>query len=100
MKTILYFSAEWCGPCHKFKPVFEAHQKAHESISFNVIDCDLNEHLADKYEVQKLPTIIFLHNGVEVARVLGVNEQKLADAITMLADLPDLPDLPILPPAI
>jgi thioredoxin 1 len=88
MKTILYFSAEWCGPCHKFKPFFEAQQKAYESISFNVIDCELNEYLADKYDVQKLPTIVFLLDGVEVSRVLGVNEQKLVDALKDFDGLP------------
>jgi thiol-disulfide isomerase/thioredoxin len=39
MKQIIYFSAEWCGPCKNFKPIMES---VSASIPVQFVDVDEN----------------------------------------------------------
>jgi len=70
MKTILYFSAPWCVPCHQMKPAFTALM---EEINqkYELIDVAENHAAATKYKVRGVPTIIVLEDGEITARATG-----------------------------
>ena len=69
MKTILYFSSTWCGPCKNFKPIMES---VSNSIPVQFVDIDQNPALATQYNIKSIPTLIFLKNGQEVNKRPGV----------------------------
>ena len=69
MKQIIYFSAEWCGPCKNFKPIMES---VSNSIPVQVVDVDENPQLAAQYNIRSIPTLIFLKDGQEVNKKPGV----------------------------
>ena len=70
MKTIKYFSANWCGPCKIFKPIMQ--EIAGEgSIIVEFIDVDHSQDLAAKYGVRSIPATVIEENGVEVDRFIG-----------------------------
>ena len=47
MKTVLYFSTTWCGPCKMFKPVVQ--QVSQETgIQVTYIDADQDQEMAKK----------------------------------------------------
>ena len=69
MKTIKYFSATWCGPCHTFKPVMN--EIASEGYSVQFIDIDQSSALAESYNVRSVPTVVIEENGSEVDRFIG-----------------------------
>ena len=68
MKQLLYFTATWCGPCKKFRPVMES---LSSQINIQFIDIDSNSSMAQKYGVRNIPTTILVKDGVEVSRFTG-----------------------------
>ena len=69
MKEILYFSASWCGPCRNFKPIMES---VSNSIPVRFINVDENPQLAAQYSVRSVPMLVFLKNGQEADKSVGV----------------------------
>jgi thioredoxin 1 len=69
MKEILYFSAPWCGPCRNFKPIME---RVGQELSVRFINVDENPQLAAQYNVRSVPMLVFLKNGQEADKTIGV----------------------------
>ena len=55
MKTILYFTASWCGPCKALAPRME---KLASQINYRKIDVDSNQDMSMKYGVRNVPLLI------------------------------------------
>ena len=76
---MIYFGANWCGPCKQLKERLHDPQTKKIMPQFNVcyldVDDENNELLMKKYKVENLPTQIFIQlNGnkvVEVDRIVG-----------------------------
>jgi len=69
---ILYFTAEWCGPCKTFKPIV---QQVMSETSTNVqfIDVDQDKTTTSTYQVTSVPTIMMVNNnGIIAYRQSGV----------------------------
>ena len=69
MKEILYFSAPWCQPCRNFKPIME---NVSNSISVRFINVDENPQLSAQYNVRSVPMLVFLKDGQEADKTIGV----------------------------
>jgi thioredoxin 1 len=69
MKEILYFSAPWCGPCRNFKPIMES---VSNSMPVRFINVDENPTLAAQYNVRSVPMLVFLKDGQEADKSIGV----------------------------
>ncbi len=59
-KLVLYFGAEWCGPCINFKEKILNSDFKNLSIAYLDVDDNLNEQLVEIYDVKLLPTVIFI----------------------------------------
>jgi len=82
MKEILYFSAPWCGPCRNFKPIMES---VSNSIPVRFINVDENPQLSAQYNVRSLPMLVFLKNGQEADKSIGVlTEAQVKDKWNLL----------------
>lgn len=75
MRHVLYFTADWCNPCKKVRPIVEEINK--DSITkFLFIDTDTEMSLAEDYEVRSIPTFILLEDGKEIKRISGAQTQQ------------------------
>ena len=82
MKEILYFSAPWCGPCRNFKPIMES---VSTSIPVRFINVDENPQLSAQYNVRSVPMLVFLKNGQEADKSIGVlTEAQVKDKWNLL----------------
>ena len=77
MLEVKRFSAVWCGPCRALAPVMEGIKAEHSEVVFETIDVDTDHEQASKYAIRSVPTVVFVKDGVEVERLVGVNS-KLA----------------------
>jgi thioredoxin 1 len=64
--ALVDFWAEWCGPCHRFSPVFEDVAEKHQDdgVVFGKIDIDAQPELAQRFGVQSIPTLMVVRDGV------------------------------------
>ena len=70
-KTILYFRAEWCGPCRTMAKVFDALCGDYPDVAFRKVDVDEEPELTARHKVRAVPTMILLEDGKEVNRIAG-----------------------------
>lgn len=70
MSHVLYFTAEWCNPCQRTRPVAEE-LKREGAIDFLFIDADTEIELLEKFGIKSIPTYILIENGLEVNRMNG-----------------------------
>jgi thioredoxin 1 len=77
MLEVKRFSAVWCGPCRALAPVMEGIKAGYSDVVFETIDVDVDHEQASKYGIRSVPTVVFVKDGVEVDRLVGVNS-KLA----------------------
>ena len=71
MKSVFYFTADWCNPCKKVKPIVEELNREQAEANFQIIDVDIEMELTRKFEVRSVPTFILIKDGVEVNRITG-----------------------------
>lgn len=79
---ILKFYSKTCGPCKMVAPVVKS---VSDELGIKVTEIDIEEQMdvAVKHNVMKVPTLIFLKDGVEVDRVLGfINKANLKNKLT------------------
>jgi thioredoxin 1 len=71
VRHILYFTAEWCNPCKKVKPIVEELNRESADIRFQIVDADSEIDLVKSFEVRSIPTFILIEDGKEIKRVSG-----------------------------
>ena len=71
--VVVDFWAEWCGPCRMLAPVIEDLDKKYEGKAIiGKVNVDEEQELAIRYGVMSIPTVVFLKNGKEIDRKVGV----------------------------
>lgn len=70
-----------CGPCKTLAPILANLEKKHKPTIFAKVDVDEAGDVATKYEVKAMPTIVFIVNKTEVARVVGADVAQIQSLI-------------------
>lgn len=88
LPTLIDISATWCMPCQMIAPTVHELEKQYEGeINFEYIDFDEHPDIKEKYNIEAVPTFIFLNAaGEEVNRIVGADENELRSAIEKLAE--------------
>jgi thiol-disulfide isomerase/thioredoxin len=63
-KSVVYYTATWCGPCKMIKPIYEEMASKYSSVAFGKVDIDENQDAAITAAVNSVPTFI-LYEGKE-----------------------------------
>ncbi|MBN2141716.1 thioredoxin [Candidatus Woesearchaeota archaeon] len=71
-KVVLDFYADWCVPCQRLQPILDKLKALHSEVSFLKVNVDNNQGVADEFAVRSIPTIVFLKDGEEKDRVIGL----------------------------
>ena len=79
MLHVLYFTADWCNPCQKVKPIVEEINKD-SVIKFQLIDVDSEMELTKKFEIRSVPTFILIKDGKEIKRTTGAQTREQLEA--------------------
>ena len=77
------FYATWCGPCRMLSPMLDKLAGGYsDKIKFVKINVDESPGLAQNFQVQAIPTLIFFKDGKVADRLTGLPEE--ADLKTKL----------------
>ena len=83
---VLEFGAEWCGICAGAQPIIAAALAARPGLRHVKIEDGKGKRLGRTFGIKLWPTLVILHDGREVARV--VRPRSRAEIETALAHLP------------
>lgn len=67
------FWASWCGPCRMLAPTVETLAKKYDGKALvGKVNVDEEPDLARRFGVMSIPTVVFLKNGQEFDRKVGL----------------------------
>lgn len=69
--VVVDFSASWCMPCKMLKMVLEQIADENEELKIVSLDVDESPITSTNYEIQSIPTLLFLKDGVVIDEVIG-----------------------------
>lgn len=83
---VLEFGANWCGYCQGARPAIEAALGGHPELPHIKVADGPGRSLGRSFRVKLWPTLIFLRDGQEVARVVRpTSEDEVRRGLEVLA---------------
>jgi len=71
--VLVDFWATWCGPCKRLGPIIEEIAAEYDGkVIVGKCDIEENDDLTEKFGIMNVPTVVFLKDGKEVDRVVGL----------------------------
>ena len=72
---LFYFTAKWCGPCQKIKPMIEKLSEGlnNSKVEVYMVDIDVNDDLALELEVNSVPTFYLFLNKELIGQTSGAD---------------------------
>jgi thioredoxin 1 len=68
--TLLEFGTSWCGHCRRAQPLIAAALAAHPGVRHVKVEDAAGSRLGRSFRVKLWPTLVFLKDGKEAARVV------------------------------
>ncbi|HMK08062.1 MAG TPA: thioredoxin [Anaerolineales bacterium] len=86
--VLVDFWAEWCGPCRRFGPVFEAVAEANPDVVFGKVDTEEERRLSAAAGITSIPTLMAFRGGILVFAQPGALPQPaLEDLLSQVRAL-------------
>ncbi|TAE74403.1 MAG: thioredoxin [Bacteroidetes bacterium] len=83
--VLIDFTAAWCAPCKKLKPILEKISVENKNINIVPIDYDENTEIVQKYKIEAIPMLMIFQKGKKVWENQGfLSEEKIKEAIKKL----------------
>lgn len=75
MRHVLYFTADWCNPCQRTRPITDE-LKREGLVDFLYVDVDTELKLAEQFGIKSIPTYVLIEDGKEVKRMNGAKTRQ------------------------
>lgn len=81
-ECVVYFTAEWCGPCKQLKPQYGKASVMNNELDYYMVDVDkIDQNVLEYYGIQSIPQVFLMKNG-EIIKTI-----KSRTAETILEEL-------------
>ncbi|MFG3134510.1 thioredoxin family protein [Streptomyces tendae] len=74
--VLVYFWADWAGPCQHFTPIVKEIAEARHDIVVAGAHADDNPKAVEQLEVRGIPTVLLFEGGQRVAGLSGAVPKK------------------------
>lgn len=78
--AVIEFGTNWCGYCKSAEPLIETAFAGNEGVRHIKVEDAKGRPLGRSYRVKLWPTLIFLRDGAEVARVVRPTDSSSISA--------------------
>lgn len=86
--TVIEFGTNWCGFCNAAQPLITQAMSAHPGLRHLKVEDGPGRPLGRSFKVKLWPTLIFMKDGVEVARVIRpASSQVVSDAAAQIVSM-------------
>ena len=76
--AVVYFTAEWCGPCKQLKPQYGKASVSDQDIDYFMVDVDkIPSEIVNLYEIKSIPQVFVMKKGKIVKKI----NSRTSDAI-------------------
>jgi len=83
--TVIEFGTDWCGHCAAAQPLIQDAMARRPRLRHLKIEDGKGRPLGRSFQVKLWPTLIFMKNGAEVARVVRpLSAQPISDALNQI----------------
>ena len=83
--AVIEFGTSWCGHCRAAQPLIAEAFEDHAGVRHSKIEDGSGRPLGRSFRVKLWPTLIFLDNGLEVARVVRPKStSEIRDAFALI----------------
>lgn len=83
--TLLEFGAPWCGYCQAAQPLLASALAGHDAVRHIKVEDGRGRPLGRSFGIKLWPSLIFLDNGREVARLVRpTSAAAIADAVRQI----------------
>ena len=78
---VVDFYATWCGPCKELAPVLDKLEKKYEGqVIFQRIDVDQRPELAQEFNIDAIPLLMFITPKGEYKTIVGYEEAPVIES--------------------
>ncbi len=90
--VLLYFTAEWCGPCKMMRKAVWPDERVERAVNTAVVpvyvdvDDPSNRPLVAEHRVEAMPTFLLIRDGRPMARMTGYLNADQVIALTRAAE--------------
>lgn len=78
-KTVIYFTATWCGPCQKIDK--DLLNRSLFTINFLICDIDQNDYTAGYCGIRKIPNFMIIYKTKIIDTFSSTNTSEIIDRI-------------------
>jgi thioredoxin 1 len=84
--TLLDFGNSWCGHCARTRPLVDDALRGHPGVRHIRVADASGRRLGRSFRVKLWPTLVFLRDGAEVARLVRpLDPREIGDALAKIA---------------
>ena len=80
---LFYFTAKWCGPCQRIKPLLQKISDGSDSsvLKVYIIDIDENDEIAQQFNIKSVPTFYLYKKKELIGQTSGADIRKVQELL-------------------
>lgn len=91
--ALIYFRADWCGPCEVFNDIYVSISGNHEDVVFATIDIEDEPDLTDDFDIDSVPTLVIIRDQNLVFSHVGIVSPRDLESLIEQARSMNLSDV-------